>query len=107
MGNGGRAMPKILTITLTDKQQQELEEIRDHHDRPYMRERATAILKIASGQSGLQVARYGLLKPRDPDTVYSWVHRYEAAGIEGLKIKPGRGRKPSFFPPAHGRGQRT
>jgi len=35
-----------------------------------MRERATAILKIAEGISARQVALDGLLKPRKPDTIY-------------------------------------
>jgi transposase len=93
-------MPKILVIKLASEQREELERIRDTDRRAYMRERATAILKISEGESGLQVARYGLLKPRDPDTVYAWVHRYEEDGVAGLRIKKGRGRKPSFFPPA-------
>jgi transposase len=48
-----------------------------------------------------QVALSGLLKPRDPDTVYSWIRRYQAEGLDGLLIKPGRGRKPAFSPSAH------
>jgi hypothetical protein len=40
--------------------------------KPYRRERATALLKIAAGQPAAVVARSGLLRPRDPDTVYSW-----------------------------------
>jgi len=44
------------------------------------------------------VALHGLLKPRDPDSVRDWVHRYNAEGIDGLSIKPGRGRKPAYFP---------
>jgi transposase len=63
-----------------------------------MRERAAAVLKVSSGISGHQVALHGLLKPRDPDTVYSWIHSYQAEGIDGLSIKPGRGRKPAYFP---------
>jgi len=30
------------------------------------------------------VARQGVLKPRDPDTVYGWLNGYEAAGLAGL-----------------------
>jgi transposase len=90
-------MPKPLVINLTSEQQEELEQSRDHHPKPYMRERAAAILKIAEGQSGLQVAMKGLLKPRDPDTIYEWVSRYQSEGLQGLSIKPGRGRKPAFF----------
>ena len=91
-------MPKQLKIDLTSQQQTELEKMRDTDKRPYMREHATAILKIAAGMSGLQVALNGLLKPRDPDAVYDWFHRYQAEGIAGLSVKPGRGRKPAYYP---------
>lgn len=85
-------------LHLETKQKDDLEFLRDHDSRPYIRERAAALLKIADGQSGLQVATHGLLKPRDPDTIYQWVKRYQAQGIAGLTIRSGRGRKPAFFP---------
>jgi transposase len=91
-------IPKIRTLALSREERQELEKIRDTHSKAYMRERASAMLKIASGQVPYQVALTGLLKPRDPDTVYTWLDRYEAAGVAGLKNKPGRGRKPAFSP---------
>ena len=91
-------MAKPLTIKLTLTQRRELEHARDHHRKPYLRERAAAILKIAEGMSARQVALGGLLKQRDPDSVYSWFHRYQAEGIAGLMIKSGRGRKPAFSP---------
>lgn len=98
-------MPKPLKIELTAKQRQELEKARDHHQKPYVRERAAAILKVADGISGLQVARHGLLKERRPDTVYGWIHGYKAEGFAALIIKKGRGRKPAFSPSAgHQRG---
>lgn len=62
-----------------------------------MRERASAILQISEGKSGLQVARHGLLQKRRENTLYEWVRRYNSEGIEGLKNREGRGRKPSFF----------
>jgi len=86
------------TITLNVEQRRELVWVRDHHPKAYLRERATAILKVAAGQSGRQVALHGLLKERDPDTVYDWIHRYLAGGVEGLLIRAGRGRKPAFSP---------
>ncbi len=91
-------MSKLLTVCLIPEQEEQLERIRDTDKRPYMRERTAAILKVASGISGHQVALHGLLKPRDPDTVYSWIHSYQAEGIDGLTIKPGRGRKPAYSP---------
>jgi transposase len=91
-------MPKLITICLTQESQDQLKQIRDTHKCPYMRERATAILKISEGISGRQVALNGLLKRRKPDTVYDWVKRYRSEGIAGLKVKPGRGRKPAYSP---------
>ena len=97
-------MPNPLTLELTDAQRAELEDVRDHHPKPYMRERAAAILKIAGGVSGREVARHRLLRPHWPDTIYEWVKRHQAQGIAGLKIRPGRGRKPAFSPSVRRQG---
>jgi transposase len=59
-------------------------ELRDHAPQPYIRERSAAMLKIADGHSPHWVARQGLLRPRDPDTVYGWLNCLESEGIEGL-----------------------
>ena len=91
-------MPRKRSLELDEAARTELEHIRDTERQPYMRERAAAILKIADGQTAYAVAVGGLLKPRDPDTVYRWLDRYEAEGIDGLLIRPGRGRKPAFSP---------
>lgn len=93
---------KPISLNLTAEQKDELEFLRDHDPHPYLRERAAAILKIAAGQSGLQVATNGLLKPHDPDTIYAWVERYRTEGVAGLTIRCGRGRKPAFFPSVSG-----
>jgi len=91
-------MPEKLSLALTAQEVLDLEELRDHATKPYLRERAAAILKIAKGKSGREVALRGLLKPHWQDTIYEWVARYRAKGKAGLEIKPGRGRKPAFFP---------
>ncbi len=91
-------MPKRLILELSATQRAQLEAARDHDHLPYVRERAAAILKVAEGQSGRAVARYGLLRPHWPDTVYEWIKRFMAEGIPGLRVRPGRGRKPAFFP---------
>jgi transposase len=91
-------MPGPLKIELTEEQRQELEAVRDHHELPYLRERAAAILKIADGTSGRETALHRLRRPHWQDTIYEWVKRYRQDGLEGLKIKPGRGRKPAFSP---------
>lgn len=81
-------------IVLTDDEQKTLERIRDTHPAPHMRERAAAILKVASGMSAHAVAKYGLLTERKADTVYGWLDRWVAEGLPGLAVKEGRGRKP-------------
>jgi len=91
-------MPGKLKIELTESQRAELRDVCDHDGLPYMRERAAAILKIADGFSGREVALHRLNRPHWQDTIYEWVERYQAHGLAGLKIHPGRGRKPSFFP---------
>lgn len=72
--------------------------MRDRADKPYLRERASAILQVAAGHSGRWVALNGLLRERKPDTVYGWLDRYETAGTEGLCIDEGRGRKAAYEP---------
>jgi transposase len=87
-------------LVLTAEARVELERMRDHASKPYLRERAAALLKIAGGEPLSVVARRGLLRKRTPETVRNWVERYEAEGIAGLDVQPGRGRKPAFSPSA-------
>ena len=91
-------MAKHHKLELTAAEIQSLVELRDKGEPAYLRERATALLKIHEGFSPHEVARRGLLKKRDPDTVYTWLRRYREHGIRGLSNKPGRGRKPAFSP---------
>jgi hypothetical protein len=49
-----------------------------------VRERCAAVLKIADGSTAHAVARAGLLKARDPDTLYAWLDRYATEGLVGL-----------------------
>jgi len=80
------------TLTLDQWQRLTLEQMRDHHPTPYLRERAAALLKIADGMSPHVVARHGLLKRRKPDTVYTWLNGYQQHGLTGLYHKPRRQR---------------
>ena len=91
-------MPYPHRLDLTAAERAELVAVRDTAPVPYLRERAAALLKVADGATAARVARSGLLRPRQPDTLYAWLHRYRAEGIAGLSIRPGRGRKPAFFP---------
>jgi Helix-turn-helix domain len=83
---------------LEDAERITLTELRDHGPHAYLRERAAALLKVDDGIPAARVAREGLLRPRQPDTVYAWLNRYLVDGLAGLYIRPGRGRKPAFSP---------
>ncbi|MGI8649976.1 MAG: helix-turn-helix domain-containing protein [Rubrobacter sp.] len=89
-------MAHARTLSLTEGRHAELLGMRDRGPRPDVREKAAALLKIAEGKAPYRVARNGLLKRRDPDTVYGWLNCYEARGAQGLYEKrhggPRRGR---------------
>jgi hypothetical protein len=82
------------TLALQPTERTELEQVRDHDPRPYLRERAAALLKIAAGLAPYWVAQFGLLKPRDPDTVYQWLNDYQAQH----QLRPQRPRRRRFSP---------
>lgn len=77
-------MPHRRTLTLTDDQRRQLLDHRDHDQRPAVRERCAALLKVAAGQAPYAVALHGLLRVRDPDTVYAWLDYFQADGLPGL-----------------------
>ncbi len=91
-------MANPLELRLSAEQHRELEQVRDHALKAHLREKAAALLKIAEGQSGLQVGLHGLLRRRDADTIYRWVKRYQAEGLAALAVRKGRGRKAAFSP---------
>ena len=78
-------MARHRTLTLSKEQETELIVLGKQTKQEYVRERCAALLKIARGQSAHWVALNGLLKVREPDTVYNWLDIYEAEGIAGLK----------------------
>jgi len=90
-------MPKRIKIILSESQEEELKKTRDSHPKPYMRERASAVLKVAEGEILRDVAEHQLLKYHEPETVHGWLKSYQEQGLSGWEIKPGRGRKPLFF----------
>lgn len=91
-------MPSPLSVRLSDEERTALTRIRDTEPKPYVRERAAALLKMDRGHSARDVAEHGLLKVRYHETPAIWWHRYQAEGIAGLRMHPGRGRKPSAPP---------
>lgn len=99
-------MPKVYRLHLTEEQKQELVKARNSHPKPYVRERAAAILKVDSGWSLRKTAYEGLLKRHAPETVKTWCERYQHEGLKGLIIRTGRGRRASFFPSEQRRSAR-
>ena len=88
---------KRRTLVLAETERITLEQMRDRHPKFYLRERAAALLRIADGESPHQVARRGILKPRDPDTIYAWLTTYETKGIAALH-QPVRRKRRAFSP---------
>jgi hypothetical protein len=80
-------------LSLDEEQRVALEQIRDAHEKPAVRERAAAILLFATGTSLADIAG-SYLKPKNVETVRGWINRYRTEGIVGLETRPGQGRKP-------------
>ena len=91
-------MTSPFSVALSPAQVQELEQVRDHHPKAYVRVKAAGILKVWAGASRRHVASSGLLKPVRRETVQRWIVRYQHEGVAGLLVKSGRGRKPAFSP---------
>jgi hypothetical protein len=100
-------MPRVYILILEEAERITLEEMRDHHPKAYLRERAAALLKVEAGASIQAVAERGLLRRREWETVGAWVKRYEQQGIGGLYLRKGRGRKPAFPPRVYERDARA
>ena len=59
---------------------------------PRTRERLMALYEISEGKSATRV---GKQTRRNPQTVMSWVHRYNLGGLEALKYKRSGGKTPA------------
>ena len=90
---------RTLKLALTQQQIADLQTALNKHPKPYVRERASAILQIHQGKPGYHVAQQGLLRKRRENTLYEWVHRFNQDGMASLLVQPGRGRKAAHSPP--------
>jgi transposase len=84
-------MGKIKTIELSKGQRAALEKGYRTGDSHAFRARCQMILLKSERRTAVEIA--GLLGCCEV-VVNNWLKRYEAEGIEGLRTKPGRGRKP-------------
>lgn len=82
------------TIELTDTEREQLEAVRRRDKRPYMREKAAAVLKVADGETALHVALHGLTRTRDPETIYGWLKEFR----EYREVRPQPPRRGGFPP---------
>jgi transposase len=57
--------------------------------------RLYAVYQVALGKSSRKLEE---LYDTSFKQILNWVHRFEAEGIDGLRDKPGRGRKPNLSP---------
>jgi transposase len=84
-------MGKIRVVELKEKERQALEEgLRNGKSHAFRKNCQLVLLKSTARTS----KEMGRILQMNAVTVNNWVKRYEAAGIEGLRVKPGRGRKP-------------
>jgi len=91
-------METIPYVQWTPEQHAQLEQACRHHPKPHVREKCSALLKLAQGHSALTIAAEELLTPHAQDTLTDWVKRFQQKGLEGLQVRSGRGRKPAFSP---------
>lgn len=86
-------MGKIKTIELTAAQRAALEKGYREGQPHSFRVRCQIILLKTEHRTAAEIAD---LLGTCLISVYQWINRYQAEGIEGLRTKPGRGRKPIF-----------
>jgi transposase len=84
-------MGKIRVVELKEKERQALEEGLRNGKSHAFRKNCQLVLLKSTARTSKEVGR---ILQMNAVTVNSWLARYEAAGIEGLRVKPGRGRKP-------------
>ncbi len=83
-------MAKIKGVSLTDAERAALERAWRHGKSHEFRQRCQMILQKAEFRASKDVAeQVGCCEP----VVNTWLKRYQAQGLDGLKAKEGRGRK--------------
>lgn len=83
-------MGRFLKITLDDQQRAALENGYRNGKTHAFRQHCQIVLLKAQYRKSQEIAT---LLGCHPQSVTDWVHRYLADGIDGLLIKPGRGRR--------------
>jgi transposase len=86
--------PKFIEV-LTEDEKASLQRGYSHGKSPLFRRKCHCILQSNSGKTARELAGFFQVNPL---TVLGWFKLWENEGIEGLKLKPGRGRKPKLDP---------
>lgn len=77
-------------MKITEQQRKELEHVVRCGQPAYMRRKALVALNLAEGRSITEVARIFRVSRQ---SVYEWRRRYLEEGVDGLRVRSGRGRK--------------
>ena len=83
-------MGKTKVVQLSDSQRKALEDGYRNGKSHAFRERCQMILLKSEKRTSSEIARF---LNCHKITVHEWVKRFEAEGIEGLNMRPGRGRR--------------
>jgi len=84
-------MGRIIKIELTDDQRKELEKSCRNGKSHAFRVRCQLVLLKSEGRKSTEIASFlGFCQ----QAVNLWLNRYKAEGINGLLVRPGRGRPP-------------
>ena len=84
-------MARIKIVQLTDEQRLQLEEGFRNGQGHAFRMRCRVVLLKAKGLTSMEV---GKQTDMTNVSVNAWIKRFETEGIDGLKTRSGRGRKP-------------
>lgn len=80
---------KVRQIKLSEAERKALEQGYKHGQTASYRKRCHIILLKSDGRIAKDIAQ---ITDTNIQSVYNWVNRYEAQGIQGLQTKPGQGR---------------
>jgi len=86
--------PKFIEILMEDEKAS-LQRGYSQGKSPLFRRKCHCILQSNRGKTAKELAGFFQVNPL---TVLGWFKLWENEGIEGLKLKPGRGRKPKLDP---------
>lgn len=82
-------MPKTIDFKLSDTELSQIEQIIKTSKSSRLVKRATGIRMLHHGHNAYEVGRVLSVSAQ---TVYSWFHRWEAEGLQGLEHRPKSGR---------------